>query len=250
MKEISILLVEDSRALRSLVSSYLTKLGCNVADVATLAEARRRLAGAQQPDLVLLDLDLADGDGLELLAEVDARGIHAIVVSERARTEDRIRSFESGAQDFIPKPVDLRELHLRIARLWRGQKGAVDTPVVLETLCGAAILDIANRKLKGANGPAIPLTGSEFRLLHLLVQNEGSLVERSVIARDVLGHGQASLSRSVDVMISKLRRKLAQANSQRFIRNVRSEGYVLITEQRGPEPHTSDLKPDTIQQSA
>jgi DNA-binding response OmpR family regulator len=131
----------------------------------------------------------------------------------------------------MDKPLDLRELVLRLKRLWRGRSKAA-VPTSMEMPCGGAILDIASRVLRKGAGRPVPLTPSEFRLLFLLLRNDGRIVDRTLIARDVLGHNEVNVSRSVDVMVSKLRRKLALAESGRFVRNVRSEGYVLVPEGR------------------
>lgn len=230
MDDARILLVEESSALRKIMATYLAQYGWAVEDSMSLLEARIQIDNIR-PDVVIVALEFGADDVLNFLDELNQDGIDAVVTSESSRVQDRIACLEHGAMDFMTKPLDLRELVLRLKRLWRtGVKGAL--PSNMELACGGAVLDIASRVLRGGSARPVMLTPSEFRLLYLLLRNEGRIVERMLIARDVLGHSEANLSRSVDVMVSKLRRKLALAGSGRFIRNVRSEGYVLVREER------------------
>lgn len=230
MKDIRILLVEESRALRKMMAAYFAPFGWAVEDLTGFAEARVQAERAR-PDVVILDLDAAPAEALAFLADLARGSIETLVISESTRVEDRIACLEQGATDFMIKPVDLRELTLRLKRLWRARNRST-VPSEMEIACGTAVLDVAERVLRGASPRPVVLTPSEFRLLHLLLKNEARIVDRSVIARDVLGQKGAHLSRSVDVMVSKLRRKLALAGADRFIRNIRSEGYVLVGDER------------------
>jgi DNA-binding response OmpR family regulator len=229
VEDIRLLLVEESSALRKIVSAYLGQFGWAVDHASSLAEAREKIAQVQ-PDVVIVSQEQSD-ELLAFLTELDQQGIDAVVASESARVQDRIACFEQGAADFMDKPLDLRELVLRLKRLWRGRSKAA-LPTSMDMQCGGAVLDIASRVLRKGAGRPVPLTPSEFRLLFLLLRNDGRIVDRALIARDVLGHNEVNVSRSVDVMVSKLRRKLALAESGRFVRNVRSEGYVLVPEGR------------------
>lgn len=229
MEDIRILLVEESSALRKIVSAYLGQFGWAVDHASSFAEAREKIAQVQ-PDVAIVSQEHSD-ELLAFLNELDQQGIDAVVASESARVQDRIACFEQGAADFMNKPLDLREVVLRLKRLWRGRNKAA-LPTSMEMPCGGAVLDIASRVLRKGAGRPVPLTPSEFRLLFLLLRNDGRIVDRTLIARDVLGHNEVNVSRSVDVMVSKLRRKLALAESGRFVRNVRSEGYVLVPEGR------------------
>lgn len=226
-----ILLIDESSALRKMISAYLTQLGWAVQEAPDLDAARDELV-AGRPNFAVLQLESGAEAALEMLDDLDVAGIDVIVTSESARLQDRLACLERGAADYMTTPIDLRELSLRLKRLRRRRPGPT-LPVSMEMACGAAILDIASRTLRGASVRPVPLTPSEFRLLYLLLRNDTELVDRALIARDVLGHTESHLSRSVDVMVSKLRRKLGLSGSGRFIRNVRSEGYVLASEERG-----------------
>lgn len=238
MGEFRILLVEESSSLRKLVSAYLTQLGWAVEDSTGLDEARMQVRTAR-PDVVIVAFEFGDGV-LDLLRELDQKGIETFVISDSSRVQDRVACLEEGALDFMSKPLDLRELVLRLKRILR-PRVRPSLPTNMEMPCGGAVLDIASRVLRGRATRPVLLTPSEFRLLYLLLRSEGRIVERALISRDVLGHPEANPSRSVDVMVSKLRRKLALAGAGVFIRNVRSEGYVLVREEREraretPEP--------------
>ena len=208
----------------------MSQHGWAVEDSTNLAEARVQVDN-RRPDVVLVTLEFGAGDVLSFLGDLKDNGIDTFVISESLRVQDRIACLEQGASDFMSKPVDLRELVLRLKRVLRtGPKAAL--PSNMNIPCGGATLDIASRVLRAAGTRPVLLTPSEFRLLYLLLRNEGRIVDRALIARDVLGHSETNLSRSVDVMVSKLRRKLGLAGSGRFVRNVRSEGYVLVREER------------------
>lgn len=231
LEDTRILLVDESSALRKIFATYLAQFGWAVEDSTSIAEARIQIDNTR-PDVVIVALEFGADDVLPFLDDLRRNDIEAFVMSESVRVQDRIACLEHGAMDFMSKPVDLRELVLRLKRLRRQNAGAA-FPANMEMPCGGAVLDIASRVLRGANGARpVDLTPSEFRLLYLLLRNEGRIVERTAIARDVLGHSEANVSRSVDVMVSKLRRKLALSASGRFVRNVRSEGYVLVRDER------------------
>jgi len=230
LKDISILLIEEARDLRQALSACLEESGARVDMLASIAEARRRIPRLA-PKLIILDPDAQTDDVLSFLSELDSLAIDTIVLDGQSDGAARIDYFERGVLDVIPKAAKEREFFLRVTRFYKAKRGA-KRPAHVEMPCGAAMLDITNRTLKNGHKLNISLTGSEFRLLYLLIQNEKKVVERREIARSVLGQGQDGTSRSIDVMISKLRRKLEDVGSERFIRSVRSEGYMLIGEDR------------------
>lgn len=247
MDDTRILLIDESSALRKFFSTYLAQFGWMVEDAGSLAEARVQIEKSCQ-NIVVVALEFGADEVLAFLDELHEDGIDALVMSESARVQDRIACLERGAMDFMTKPVDLRELVLRLKRMRRERSNAA-LPSIMELPCGRAVLDIASRVLRGAGARPIKLTPSEFKLLYVLLQNEGRIVERALIAREVLGHSEPNHSRSVDVMVSKLRRKLGLSDSGRFVRNVRSEGYVLIPDERERPRRTSILEqaqPDAV----
>ena len=216
--------------------------GWAVEDSTSIVEARVQINN-KCPDVVLVSLEFGAEEVLPFLDDLRDTGIETFVISESTRVQDRVACLERGAADFMSKPLDLRELVLRLKRIWR-MSSKTTLPSSMEIPCGGATLDIASRVLRAAGARPVLLTPSEFRLLYLLLRNEGRIVDRALIARDVLGHSETNLSRSVDVMVSKLRRKLGLAGSGRFVRNVRSEGYVLVREERERLRTTATLTPN------
>ena len=230
MRDIKILLVEDARSLRHEISASLGTAGVRVDALASIPEARQRLARVE-PRFLILDVDGQTDDIFSFLSELDSLGVETIVLADDTQTSQRIEYFERRVLDVIPKPLDMRELNLRLRRFLR-PRPMMDVAPQMEIACGRATLDIANRALRQGRKKPVPLTASEFRLLYLLIQKETRVIDRIEIVREVLGHGQDSTSRSIDVMISKLRRKLDDVGAKRFIRSVRSEGYMLVGEER------------------
>jgi DNA-binding response OmpR family regulator len=223
-------MVDESSALRKIFSTYLAQFGWAVDGSGSLIEARAQIEKSR-PHVVLVALEFGTDEVFAFLDELSDERIEFVVTSESTRVQDRIACLERGAMDFLSKPVDLRELVLRLKRRGRETSKSV-LPSNMELPCGRVVLDIASRVLRGGGARPVELTPSEFRLLYILLRNKGGIVERSLIARDVLGHSDTNNSRSVDVMVSKLRRKLALSGSGRFVRNVRAEGYVLVSDER------------------
>ncbi len=234
-------MVDESSALRKIFSTYLAQFGWAVEGSGSLIEARAQI-GKSRPDVVLVALEFGADEVFAFLDELRGERIESVIMSESTRVQDRIACLERGAMDFMSKPVDLRELVLRLKRRSRETSKSV-LPSNMELPCGRVVLDIASRVLRGGGSRPVELTPSEFRLLYILLRNKGGIVERSLIARDVLGHSETNHSRSVDVMVSKLRRKLALSGSGRFVRNVRAEGYVLVSDERELLRKPSVLEP-------
>ncbi|MEY3552317.1 MAG: hypothetical protein RL735_665 [Pseudomonadota bacterium] len=235
MKDGRILLVDKLRASRQLAATYLTRTGYSITEAETPPQAGRKTR-FEGIDLVVLDIDPHDEVAAHMLAvDVTLAGIPIIILCESARPEERIVWLERGAQDVLSKPIHLRELQLRIANV-PPPRTVTNTQSHTDIVCGNVTLDVAKRSLKGAQRTAA-LTAGEFRLLLLLLKNEGTLIERRAISRDALGYEYEETSRSVDVMVSKLRRKLKIVGANRFIRSIRSEGYLLINDERkDPRP--------------
>jgi DNA-binding response OmpR family regulator len=224
-----ILIVEDSAALRQLIASYLRTNGMQV-DLAWSLQGARRALKIFKPELVILDLGLEDGDGYDLIADITAAGAPCIVISARERPIDRILSLELGADDYMTKPIELRELLLRLRRLARliTPNGSGNASNIVEF--HNVKLDIANREVVRANGqPGNRLTAAEFRLLRLFLETPGEVIARATIAKKVLNKSWIENSRAIDVLVSKLRRKLETGGGELTLRNVRGTGYMLET---------------------
>lgn len=195
-----ILLIEDDPAQCLLLAAYLRQAGFAVEEAGTLAQGRARAAQGH-PCLALLDLNLPDGDGLDLARDLIRRNVPVLVVT--SRPSDRLRALELGADDFMDKPFDPRELLARIQNLLRrcGGSGAL--------AAGRCHLDIPARRLLGRDGAEIPLTRGEFELLAALVEARGRVLSRVDLSEVISPDGETVCSRSVDVLVSRLRRKLA-----------------------------------------
>ncbi len=198
----AILLIEDDPAQRLLLAAYLRQAAFQVEEAGTLAQGRAR-AAATHPSLVLLDLNLPDGDGLELTRELIRRAIPVLIVTSRPK--DRLLALELGADDFVEKPYDPRELLARIQNLLRRCGGTSTYPLPI----GSFHMDVAGRRLLDDRGREITLTRGEFDLLAALLEARGRVVSRADLSEIISPEGGTVCSRSVDTLISRLRRKLA-----------------------------------------
>jgi two-component system response regulator MprA len=228
-----ILIVEDSDSVRVLVADYLQQRGYDVMGVTSLLAARAALK-TFQPEVVVLDLGLDDGDGSELLSDMRHSGIGCIVISSRADIRDRLQLLELGADDYLIKPFDLQELYLRVRNMLaqRLRGGSASGDVVVE-YHGIRIL-LATRSVIDAEGkPIATLTDSELLLIRALSQAFGNVVTRKDLYGVVFGRKSFEGSRALDVLVSKLRRKLKDIGSQLDIKSVRGSGYMMMDDTTG-----------------
>lgn len=221
-----ILLIEDSHSFRVLASAFFCKHGYRVHAVASLASARL-VIGLFRPHAAVLDLCLEDGDGFDLLPELVERDVAVLVVSSRATTTDRIRAFEQGVADYIVKPVDLRELLLRVRRSLKGAMRPQEP--LLHQPFGRSTVNLAERVVTSSAGKRVALTASEFRLLQLFMCRGAEPVSKIEIARLVLLNETTEDSRAVEMMVSKLRRKLTSLQEGHRLVNNRNVGYCLVS---------------------
>ncbi len=220
-----ILVVDDDARLRGLLSRYLTEHGFRVTVAENAAEAREKL-GFLRPDLMVLDVMMPGESGLqlaELLHRDHARELPVLLLSARGGPDDRVAGFEAGADDYLPKPFDPRELVLRIRALLRrtaqGEPSAGPLPL------GDAVFDLERAELTTDAG-TIRLTGGEAALLTALARKPNEVLSREEIAA-ALGMEDAS-ERAIDVQVTRLRRKIeADPREPRFLHTVRGRGYVL-----------------------
>jgi two-component system, OmpR family, phosphate regulon response regulator OmpR len=224
-----ILVVEDDARLRDRLARYLTGEGFRVTAAADAAAARARMRGIS-PDLLVLDVMMPGESGLDLtraLREEQGHDLPVLLLTARGAPEDRIAGFEAGADDYLPKPFEPRELVLRIRALLRRaptvapSASASSTPIRI----GNASFDLERGELTGPNGP-IRLTGGEAALLSALAGRPGDILSREDIAA-ALGTDDAG-ERAVDVQVTRLRRKIeVDPREPRFLHTVRGRGYVL-----------------------
>jgi two-component system, OmpR family, phosphate regulon response regulator OmpR len=224
-----ILVVEDDARLRDRLARFLTNEGFRVTAAQDAAEARARMRGIS-PDLLVLDVMMPGESGLDLtraLREEQGNEPPVLMLTARGAPEDRIVGFEAGADDYLPKPFEPRELVLRIRALLRRSPAPV--PAAPEppgpVRIGTARFDLARGELIGPNG-AIRLTGGEAALLTALASRPGEILSREEITA-ALGTDDTG-ERAVDVQVTRLRRKIeADPREPRFLHTVRGRGYVL-----------------------
>lgn len=221
-----ILIVEDSASLRKLLCQALQQRGFQIYEAWSLASARRLLPSVH-PSVILLDLGLEGEDGYEFLIESVAARIPTIIVSARERASERVRSLMLGAADYVVKPADFDELVLRIQRAER--LGAATQPVMSLVESGKFRIDLVNRRIMADEGATDPLSPHEFQLVLLMVQWRGRTVTREEIATSVLGRVSLAEGRSIDVLVSKLRKKLETVGGGHLIETDRGQGYRLTT---------------------
>ena len=229
--DVHILVVEDDARLRERLARYLAQEGFRVTAAGDAEEARARL-GIVSPDLMVLDVMMPGESGLELTAWLRAThglDLPVLLLTARGAPEDRIAGFEAGADDYLGKPFEPRELVLRIRALLRRAppppvpttSAAAAGPVQL----GAAAFDVARGEL-WSGGAQVRLTGGEAALLLALAQKPNEVLSREDIAA-ALSMDDAG-ERTIDVQVTRLRRKIeADPREPRFLHTVRGRGYIL-----------------------
>ena len=222
-----ILLVDDDEKLTALLEEYLGGFGWDVRAASNAEEGLRQLA-TLSPDLVVLDVMLPGMDGFAVCRKVrETSRIPIIMLTARGDVTDRVVGLEMGADDYLPKPFEPRELVARIqAVLRRDERLPPRQPLRL----GALEID-AERFEVTLEGQHVELTSAEFALLGALTRRRGRVLSRDAIMRETHGVDWEAYDRSVDVLVSRLRQKLGDdPRRPRFIRTVRGTGYVFIAE--------------------
>jgi len=214
-----ILLIEDDLDLGNGVRLALTGQGMDVIWVRQLADADAQLAG-NGCDLVLLDLNLPDGDGLHLLSRLrrERQALPVLILSARDALNDRLRGLDSGADDYLVKPFELAELLSRVRALARRSYGFDGETVELRGI----ILHVPTRRVT-VQGKNRDLTASEYTLLKTLLIRADRVVTRRSLEELALPGAQENASNSLDVHMANLRRKIGDG----YIRTVRGVGYVI-----------------------
>jgi DNA-binding response OmpR family regulator len=231
-----ILLVDDERAIRDPLASYLARSGLRVSKAKDAAEARQLLA-AYAIDLILLDIMMPGEDGLALCANVRATsGIPVILVTARAEEVERILGLEIGADDYVVKPFSPRELLARIKTVLRrtGERGSRPGPADARAFAfGPWVLRTGERELIDAEGVAVPLSTGEYNLLLALVTHPRRVLSRDQLLDLAQGREMAAFERSVDNVISRLRRKIeADPKAPALIKTIWGGGYSLAADVR------------------
>ena len=221
-----ILVVDDDVRLRNLLQRYLAGEGFRVTTADTAQDARAKLR-AINPDLMVLDVMMPGESGLDLtgaLRREQGHDLPVLLLTARGAPEDRIAGFEAGADDYLPKPFEPRELVLRIRAMLRRAPPPAEAPSGPVQL-GALTFDRERGELRDADGP-VRLTGGEVALLTALAAKPNEVLSREEIAA-ALSMDDAG-ERAIDVQVTRLRRKVeGDPREPRFLHTVRGRGYVL-----------------------
>jgi DNA-binding response OmpR family regulator len=217
----SVLLVEDEENLASLVRAYLEQEGYRVVWAGSGADALHTLE-TEPVRLVVLDLNLPDLDGLDVCKQIRARwSVPVVMLTARDEEADRLAGLDAGADDYIGKPFSPRELVARMkAVLRRVAPDADDSMLVL----GDVVLRRSAREV-GVAGAEVELRPKEFDLLAFLMANRGAVLSRDLLLERVWGMDYAGGTRTVDVHVAQLRRKLGRPD---LIRTIRGSGYKAV----------------------
>ncbi|HET6328837.1 MAG TPA: response regulator transcription factor [Planctomycetaceae bacterium] len=217
-----VLVVEDQRSLLLNLERGLTEEGYEVVSAASIAEAR--VALAQQPDLIVLDLLLPDGSGIDLLRQIRGQGGRQpiLILTARDSVDDRIQGLDTGADDYLVKPFSFNELLARLRALLRRRSLDQQALLSIEGLEVDLLRRVAFRE-----GRPLELSNRQFELLTYLMQNAHTVVSREMIARDVWKESTATWTNVIEVHIAQLRRKVERPNLPTILHTVRGHGYQL-----------------------
>lgn len=232
-----ILIVDDDREIRELLTTYLVRNGMRAVAVPTGRHMRAALEEAGSFDLIILDLMLPGEDGVALCRDLRSgkhKAIPIVMLTARNDEADRILGLEMGADDYVAKPFAAREL---LARMRAVLRRARMLPPNMRSAEGASALvfgewqvDTTARHLVDAAGVVVPLSGAEYRLLRVFLDHPQKVLNRDQLLNLTQGRDAELFERSIDLLVSRLRRHLREdAREPRYIKTVRSEGYVFAS---------------------
>ncbi|QBR02799.1 response regulator [Paraburkholderia pallida] len=229
-----ILIVDDDRGIRELIADYLEKNEMRVTLAANGREMRAALENGA-PDLIVLDLMLPGEDGLVLCRDLRAgrfRTVPVLMLTARSEETDRIVGLEMGADDYLAKPFAVRELLARIRSVLRRARMLPPGMQVSETASmlgfGEWRLDTTARHLLDEEGTLVALSGAEYRLLRVFLDNPQRVLTRDQLLNLTQGRQADAFDRSIDLLVSRLRQRLRDgAREPRYIKTLRNEGYVF-----------------------
>jgi DNA-binding response OmpR family regulator len=238
-----IVVVDDEPEILSMVSDYLGRDGYHVSCCASGAELDRAIEIAS-PDLVVLDVNLPGEDGIAIARRLQATGrIPIVMLTALADMVDRVVGLEVGADDYVTKPFDLRELSARIRAVLRraqasGERAASEvaprpSPQRARpgnVACfGEAFLDFDARRLVDRNGIDLPITATEFEMLSTFARHPNKVLTRDRLLGDAPEHGSGCCDRAIDIRVTRIRKRIeVNPTKPRVIRTVRSVGYVYV----------------------
>lgn len=220
-----LLVIDDDRRLRALLSRYLTENGFRVTAAPNAAEARQRIGGLSF-DMMIVDVMMPGENGLELTASLrNSMDVPIMILTARGEPQSRIEGLESGADDYLAKPFEPRELLLRINNILRRSQ-APDAPLIEYLRFGPFTFHLQRLELTRNNEP-VKLTDRERQILRAFAEAPGQTVDRLAL----LGDDGPAGDRTVDVQINRLRRKIEDDPSNPlYLQTVRGYGYRLVVE--------------------
>ena len=233
-----ILIVEDDVSVREMLAEYLGTHGYEVAQ-ADGGAVMREAVEKSLPDVVLLDVNLPGEDGFTLARFLRERfDVGIIMVTGSADLADRVAGLEIGADDYVVKPFDLRELRARVKSVIRRMQARPSAPPAAEASgtasssrvpVAACALDLASHQLFASDGREIPLTGMEFDLLKVFVERPNQVLNRDQLLTLTRNREWEPFDRSIDIRIARVRRKIeADPEHPQAIRTVRGSGYMFV----------------------
>jgi two-component system response regulator RegX3 len=219
-----VLLIEDEDAIAEPLAEALARDGFDVARAATAGDGLAQFE-ARQPDLVLLDVMLPDGDGRDVLRRIrETSRTPVVMLTARGDEMDRVLGLELGADDYVTKPFSAAELAARMRAVLR-RTGAPPAPETASLEGGDVRMDLERRKVTRA-GEVVELTVKEFELLRVLLENAGRVVRRDALMNEVWDPGWWGSTKTLDVHVSSLRRKLGDdPAAPRYIHTIRGVGF-------------------------
>jgi DNA-binding response OmpR family regulator len=226
-----VLLIDDDAALARMLSEYLSGYGLAVESAGSAEEGLARVRVGPKPDVVVLDVMLPGLDGFGLLPHLrETDDVPVLMLTARGEDTDRIVGLELGADDYLKKPFNPRELLARLRALVRRERRASrDAPSSLLRF-GSLVIDRSRRQVH-LNGEERPLTGHQFDLLLALAENAGKVMTRDRLLRLVRGTNLEPFDRSIDVHVSRIRAAVEEdPRSPRRILTIRGVGYVFVGE--------------------
>jgi two-component system phosphate regulon response regulator OmpR len=219
-----LLVVDDDRRIRDLLSRFLSNEGYRISTAETAADARAKLKGLSF-DLIVLDVMMPGESGFDFAKSLrEISSVPILMLTARDAAESRIRGLEMGADDYLPKPFEPRELSLRIANILKRAQPAAPPPAPEQVGFGPFVFHMGRGELRKGE-ESIRLTDREREMLRILAASPGETVSRMALA----GNGGAISERAVDVQVNRLRRKIERNPADPlFVQTVRGIGYRLV----------------------
>ncbi|MET1028935.1 MAG: response regulator transcription factor [Dongiaceae bacterium] len=238
-RKVHLLVVDDDKDIQATVRDYFELHGFSVRTAGD-GDTMRQLLAVQPVDVILMDLQLPGEDGLALTRELRAKsGMGIVIVTGTDETIDRVVGLEVGADDYVGKPFDLRELLARVKSVLRRTRPGPVTAAPMEIAqspaageevrIGQCTLNLASRQLYDADGNEIPLRSMEFDLLEAFAANPHRVLSRARLLDLAHSHGEDVFDRSIDVRITRLRKKIeVNPDQPEILKTVRGAGYMFV----------------------